>query len=1052
MTRWREDATRDCWGTFIYLRDLASDETWSVAYQPTLRPTKGYEAIFAQARAEFRHRQDDIEVYTQLSVSPEDDVELRRVTLKNHSGSVREIELTSYAEVVLAPQAADEAHPAFSNLFVQTDFIPASSAILCTRRARSEEEAPPWLFHLLAGRGGKQSDVSCETDRFEFIGRTGTPERPAALARQGPLSNSHGPVLDPIVSLRRSVRLEPEESAVVDFVTGVTGSRAATEALVEKYRHTRMTDRALDLSWTHNQIVLRQLNANESEAQTYARLAGAIIYADPARRAAPEVLSGNLRGQSSLWSYGISGDKPVVLLRITNAERIEIVRQLLQAHAYWRAKGLSVDLVILNEDVSVYRQSLQDRITDLVSAGSEAQLLDKPGGIFVRRIEQIPNEDRILLQSIARIVLEDERGSLGEQLEQRRVLDPIVSALRPSRSPRADAPPPMPERDLIFPNGLGGFTRDGHEYVITLREKNVTPAPWINVLANPAFGTVISESGSAYTWSENAHEFRLTPWHNDPVQDTFGEAFYLRDEETGQFWSPMPGPTRGGTPYVVRHGFGYSVFEHSEFGISSEVWVYVAMDAPVKLTVFRLRNISGEARRISVTGYWEWVMGDLRRKSLLNVRTEVDLKTGALLARNFYNTEFPGRIAFIDVNETQRSLTGDRKEFLGRNGTLAQPIAMKRSRLSGRTGSGLDPCGAIQVTFDLAEGQEIETRFRLGVGRNLGEVQDLVGRFRRAGADQETRAVVHEFWNRTLGAVNVDTPDPAVNVMANGWLLYQTLACRLWGRTGFYQSGGAYGFRDQLQDVMALVHAEPALTREHLLRAAAHQFREGDVQHWWHPPADRGVRTHFSDDYLWLPYATCRYVASVADTGVLDESIHFLDARPVMPEEESYYDLPAISPRVGHPLRALRARDRARLALRRARLAADGLRRLERRHESRRPRGQRRERLARVFPLRCPDAIRRPGARAGGRRFCRQVSRRGGQAPAQRSSNTPGTGRGIGGPISITASHSAQQRIRNARSIRSRKAGRLLAARANQNVQAKRCARLTLDLLGETHG
>ncbi|MDQ3314378.1 MAG: hypothetical protein M3505_07080, partial [Verrucomicrobiota bacterium] len=427
--------------------------------------------------------------------------------------------------------------------------------------------------------------------------------------------------------------------------------------------------------------------------------------------------------------------------------------------------------------------------------------------------------------------------------------------------------------------------------------------------ANPSFGTVVSESGAAYTWAENAHEFRLTPWQNDPVQDSAGEAFYIRDEETGQVWSPTPWPARGATPYVIRHGFGYTVFEHYEEGIVSEMWVYVAMDAPVKLTNFKLRNVSGGPRRLSVTGYCEWVLGDLRHKTLLNVQTEVDLKTGALLARNFYNIEFPDRIVFLDVNEPSRTLTGNRNEFLGRNGNVSQPAALKRARLSGKVGAGLDPCGAVQVAFDLAGGQERETSFRLGVGRNSGEVQQLIQRFRRADASAVALDGVHQFWNRTLGAVNVDTPDPAVNVMANGWLLYQTLSCRLWGRTGFYQSGGAYGFRDQLQDVMALVHAEPALTREHLLRAAMHQFREGDVQHWWHPPAGRGVRTHFSDDYLWLPYVTCRYVSSVADTGVLDEQIPFLEARLVMPEEEAYYDLPNRSQESGplyeHCVRAI---------------------------------------------------------------------------------------------------------------------------------------------------
>jgi cyclic beta-1,2-glucan synthetase len=892
LTRWREDATCDYWGVFLYLRDATTGEFWSAAYQPTLRATKNYEAIFTQARAEFRQRHGNLEIHTELSVSPEDDVELRRVTLTNHSSATRTIELTSYAEVVLATQTADEVHPTFSNLFVQSEFVPDSSAILCTRRARTPDEKPPWLLHLLVGQGGAHGETSCETDRARFVGRDGNLVNPAAMQKVAPLSNTAGSVLDPIISLRRTVTLQPDEIAILDFVIGAAENRKTVNALVEKYQHFRMADRAFDLAWTHSQVILRQLNATEAEAQLYARLAGAIIYADPARRATSGILLENRRGQSALWAYGISGDAPLVLLRVTDLEKIELVRQLIMAHSYWRAKGLTVELVILNEDVSVYRQNLQDQITSLVSAGSEAQMLDKPGGIFVRRLEQIPNDDRVLLQAAARIVLDDEHGSLLEQLEHRSVLEPPIPAFNAKRAPRIETPSPPPQRDVIFHNGLGGFTPDGHEYVITLSPGQVTPAPWVNVLANPSFGTVVSENGGAYTWFENAHEFRLTPWFNDPVRDLTGEAFYIRDEETGEVWSPTPGPARGASAYVVRHGFGYTVFEHAEHGIVSELWIYVAMDVPVKLAVCKLRNISGGHRRLSVTGYCEWVLGDLRHKTLLNVQTDVDLKSGALLARNFYNTEFPDRIVFLDVSEPTRTLTGDRKEFLGRNGTLAQPAALKRARLSGKAGAGLDPCGAMQIAFDLADGQEREITFRLGAGRSIAEVHDFIFRFRRADANRVALAAMHEFWNRTLGAINVDTPDPAVNTMANGWLLYQTLGCRLWGRTGFYQSGGAYGFRDQLQDVMALVHAEPALTREHLLRAAAHQFREGDVQHWWHPPVDRGVRTHFSDDYLWLPYATCRYVSCVGDMGVLDEQVPFLDARPVMPEEESYYDLP----------------------------------------------------------------------------------------------------------------------------------------------------------------
>jgi cyclic beta-1,2-glucan synthetase len=892
VTRWREDATRDCWGTFIYLRDVATGEFWSAAPQPCGCATKRCEAIFTQARAEFRQHHAGLEIHTEISVSPEDDVELRRVTLINHSHARRVIELTTYAEIVLALPAADASHPAFSNLFVQTEFWRPRPAVLCTRRPRSEEEKPPWLVNFMVGQGGEQGEVSCETDRGKFIGRGRTLAEPAALQSSSPLSNTTGSVLDPISSLRRTVTLKPHETARMDLIMGMAESRDAGLALVEKYYNPRMADRALDLAWTHGQVTLRHLNASEADAQLYARLAGGLIYANPARRATASVLLNNRRGQSGLWGYGISGDAPIVLLRISDPARVELVQQLLQAHSYWRMKGLPVDLVILNEDASAYHQPLQDQIFRLIASGIEAQMLDKPGGIFVRRLEQLSSEDRVLLQSVARLVLADENGTLAEQLERPGLPEPKIPLLVPVRAPARDSPKPLPQPDLIFNNGLGGFTRDGREYIITLSADQVTPAPWVNVLANPYFGTVVSESGSAYTWVENCHEFRLTPWNNDPVTDATGEAFYVRDEQTGQFWSPTSLPTGGATPYVIRHGFGYSVFEHTEHGIASELTVYVAMDAPVKFAVLKLRNISGRPRRLSVTGYWEWVLGELRQKSLLHVQTEADPKTGALLARNPFNTEFGERIAFVDVSDSMRTFTGDRREFLGPNASLSNPAALKRTRLSGRTGAGLDPCGAVQVIFDLSAGQQRETCFRLGVGRTVAEVQTLIRRFRPAEASRGALEGVWQYWNRTLGAVQVETPDPSVNVLANGWLLYQTLSSRLWGRTGFYQSGGAFGFRDQLQDVMALVHAEPVLAREHLLRAAAHQFREGDVQHWWHPPGGRGVRTHFSDDYLWLAYATCRYVACVADTGVLDEPIAFLEGRPLKAEEESYFDLP----------------------------------------------------------------------------------------------------------------------------------------------------------------
>ncbi len=899
VTRWREDATRDPWGTFCYLRDMASGACWSTAYQPTLQSPDSYEAIFSEGRAEFRRRDHEIESYTEIVVSPEDDIELRRVRIRNRSRTRRIIEITSYAEVVLATPAADALHPAFSNLFVQTELLHPQPAILCTRRPRSRDEHAPWMLHLMVVRGADCGAASYETDRMRFIGRGRTAAAPQALSLDAALSGSAGSVLDPMVAIRYRITLDPEQTATVDLVSGIGDTREAAVSLVAKYQDQRLADRVFDLAWTHSQVVLRQLNATQSDAQLYGHLASSILYTNATLRAEASVLVQNRRGQSGLWGHAVSGDVPIVLLQIADPVNIALVQQLVQAHAYWRLKGLTVDLVIWNEDRAGYRQQLHEQILGLIAAGVEAQVMDRPGGIFIRPADQISSEDRILFQTVARAILSDSRGTLAEQLGRRGPLEQAVARLRPTRDYRPGLPSAtgVPRGTLIFDNGLGGFTPDGREYVITTATGQATPAPWANVLANPRFGTVISESGMAYTWSENAHAFRLTPWHNDPVSDAGGEIFYLRDEESGHFWSPTPLPAGGATPYVSRHGFGYSVFEHTEDGIHSELWVYVAVDAPIKFSVLKVRNASGQPRRLSATGYVEWVLGDLRPKSALHLMTEIDPTSGALFARNPYNTEFADRVAFFDVDDSTYTVSGDRTEFLGRNGTLGNPAAMHRVRLSGKVGAALDACAAIQVNFELATGQEREIIFRLGVAgrRGADDASTLVHRCRGAAAARTGLEAVWRHWAHTLGAVQVETPDEALNVLTNGWLVYQILACRLWARSGYYQSGGAFGFRDQLQDLMALIHTKPHLLREHLLCCASRQFREGDVQHWWHPPAGRGVRTHCSDDYLWLPLATCRYVLGSGDTGVLDEPVHFLEGRLVNAEDDSYYDLPGRS-------------------------------------------------------------------------------------------------------------------------------------------------------------
>ncbi len=913
VTRWREDATTGAWGTFIYLRDRDSGHYWSTAHQPTLRRADHYEAIFVQARAEYRRLDQAIEAHTEISVSPEDDVEIRRVTLTNQSSRRRHIEVTSYAEVVLAPLNADLAHRAFSNLFVQSEILPERQAILCTRRPRMPGEQVPWMFHLLAAPGAQTDEPSYETDRARFIGRGRTVANPLVLdngEHSSSLSNTAGPVLDPIVAIRRMLTLSPDESASVQIISGVADTREAALALLDKYCDRHFVERAFEMAWFQSEEVLRHLNASEADAQVFGRLANSVIYGNPLRRAAPDVIARNRLGQSGLWRFAISGDLPIILLTIGDLNRIDLVKQVLQAHAYWRMKGVSADLVILNEDFSGYRAQLHDQIMGLINAGPEAQVADKPGGVFVRRAEELSEDERVLLQTVARIVFSDTAQTLIEQVERRVSAKRKSDLLEPVRQAVVEAAYPLASRERIFVNGLGGFTPDGHEYVITLEPGQTTPAPWVNVIASPHIGTVVSESGSAYTWVENAHEFRLTTWHNDPLCDSSGEALYIRDEETGAFWSPTPLPARGTSGYVCRHGFGYSVFEHYEAGIASELFTYVAMDAPVKFVVVKLRNSSTQTRSLSLTGYWELVLGEWRHTNLMHIVTEMDAHSGALFAHNAFGRECRNRVVFAHVSERERSVCGNRAEFIGPNGSLTRPAAMRRRRLSGRTGAAFDPCAALQTRIELASGQEREIVFIFGAAATADEARRFVQRFGGQEKAREALEAVWEHWNRTLGAVNVDTPDPALNVLANGWLIYQTLSCRLWGRSGYYQSGGAYGFRDQLQDTMALVHTTPWLAREQLLRHAGRQFIKGDVQHWWHPPDGQGVRTRFSDDYLWLPYATCRYVCTTGDTGVLDEPIHFLEGRELHADEEAYYDHPQRSTEAAslyeHCVRAIR--------------------------------------------------------------------------------------------------------------------------------------------------
>jgi cyclic beta-1,2-glucan synthetase len=914
VTRWRGDRTSDATGQFCYVRDLETYHVWSAGHQPVCRAAESYQVVFSIDKAEIRRTDHKIETVLEVVVSPEKNVEVRRVTLTNHSRGARKLELTSYAEVVLGTQAADLAHPAFHKLFLETEWVEGHSALLCRRRPRAADQKPLWAVHVLASEGGRQGPVQYETDRARFLGRRRMPCHPAACDRDaGRLSGTVGPVLDPIFSLRQTVMLRPGESYTAAFSTAVAESRDEALALTDEFRIMSAVTRAFDLAWAHSRVELRHMGISVEDAQLFQRLAGYVLFPTPGLRADPNIIAANSLGQPALWRHAISGDNPIVLVRLDDIRQLPLARQAMLAHSYWRAKGLTADLVFLNEAASVYRDDLHDQLVAAHTADPQATP-EKPGGIFIRKATHLAEPDRNLLLAVAHVILSGDKGPLANQMDilERRASLPhrLHAGGLTEGKPTSPEPGPPAPKDLSFGNGTGGFTPDGREYVIAqTRVGNAPPAPWTNVIANANFGFLVTDGGGGYTWAGNSQMNRLTPWANDPVSDPPGEAIYLRDEATGEVWSPTPLPAGGLTAVTVRHGQGYTVFEQRHNDLDVTLRVSAAADDPVKFLRLTVRNRGPAPRQLSATFFAEWVLGVVREQTALHVVTEVDPNTGALFARNAYHTDFGGEIAFAHINTQPRTLTGDRGEFLGRSGSHALPAALKRVELSGRVGAALDPGAALQTKFELAAGEEKVVLFLLGQAGDRVTASRLVQRYQDLAAADAAHAAACRRWDDFLTTVQVRTPSPALDLLMNRWLLAQVLACRFWGRSAFYQSGGAFGFRDQLQDSMALVYAMPGEARAHLLRAASRQFEEGDVQHWWHPPAGRGVRTRFSDDFLWLPFAAAHYVAVTGDDAVLNETTSFLHAPPLAEGQDESYGLPGAGGNVAslyeHCVRAL---------------------------------------------------------------------------------------------------------------------------------------------------
>jgi len=896
ITRWRSDGTQDSWGTFCYIHEEDSDRVWSNTYQPTRGQVEACSASFALDRAMYRRTDNGIDAETEVVVSPEDDVEIRRITLINRSVRTRRLTLTSYIELSMAPHRVDLQHPAFNKLFIQTEAVPKQHALLACRRPRSVADTPFFVAHRLTLDRVEEAPLRFETDRRLFIGRGRTLESPMGVFREP--SGTQGFVLDPILSLCQGLSLGPGERVRVSVILAAGESRQKVLSLMDAYADPYSIDRAIDFAWASAQLRLRLLRIQPDDARRYQEIAGHLLFPNQLLRPPTERIEENHKGQAGLWPYGISGDLPIILVSIGEARDIGLVRQMLRAHAYWRMHGMGADLVILNEEASGYEQPLREQLQGLITAHTTGTGKEQPGGIFLCAAAQIPEEDLSLLMAAARVVLVAARGTLPQQLGVTAEAPELPEFLARKRAPR-DPSASLAFLELPYFNSLGGFTPDGREYAIYLGPDTHTPAPWVNVIANPSFGTIVSETGSGFTWYGNSQRNRLTAWSNDPVMDAPPEALYIRDEETGVSWTPTPSPIREGNAYRARHGAGYTVFEHNSHGIEQDLTVFVPVDEdggePIKLQRLRLKNDSSRPRTLSVTYYVEWTLGENRESSQSHVITRWDDEVQALIARNPYHLEYGNRVAFATMTPPPQTFSGDRAFFLGRNRSPGYPAAMERIGLPPRTGAGLDPCAAVQILLSIAPGERAEVSCLLGQAGTIEEAHALVLRYRSGSAIETSLERSREWWDHLLGTIEVHTPELAADFLINRWLLYQSLSCRLWGRSAVYQSGGAFGFRDQLQDVMALLYAHPGLAREHILLAASRQFTEGDVQHWWHPPSGAGIRSRSSDDLLWLAHVVAQYVKITGDKSILEIDVPFLSSPLLEGDQHEIFSTPEVA-------------------------------------------------------------------------------------------------------------------------------------------------------------
>ena len=924
LTRHKESKVLNNYGSYIYIKDTKLNKTWSATYQPTLVEPDEYEAIFNHDKVEFRRKNFQISTLLESTISADENVQIKRLTVNNHDSEPRTLEFASYGEVTLASAKADMAHPAFSNLFVETEYLEEFDAILFSRRKRSSSETQHYLFHLFTA-GVVFAPISADSSKFSFIGRGRNRENPIGLSKSS--TGKFGTVLDPIFSLKNLVELNPNSSQEMYFITGYCNSRNEAINLIKKYKEISYINRSFELAWSHADIELRNLNFSPSTLNVVNSILLGLSNNIAEYRAPAEILKKANSPINTLWRLGISGDEPIVLLKLNDENPKNYLEELITAQEYLRIRGIIFDLVVLTESHGGYQQTFEDEIDFTIKTSPARDRLDRTGGVFVRSILNLSDQEIVLLNSIARIVISSGKETLknilkiDNKIRHQRINLP---AFTPIERVRKVKPSLVSGR---YTNGLGSFSEDGSQYTIHTSPDNLPPRPWSNVVANKNFGFLITETGAGYTWSDNSREYRLTTWSNDPVSDPHSELIYIRECETNNFWNPTAGPVKDNNEVIVNHTQGYSSFSTVNQSIQSELSVSIDPHKNLKVYTLNLTNNDSKSKDLEVYFYIDPVLGVTKLETYRNLISNFDADQKIISFRNPLSIEFSHKISFIGSNYEISSFTTSKEEFIGANGSLSFPLAFKNAllnkgflsdinkvknsiQLSNKIGTGYDQAGILQVKVSLKAGSSESVSFFLGCENNLDDINNQLSSTKSDNYLQNISKVSSDYWDGFLNKIEVNTPNTRFNILVNNWLLYQSYCCRMLARTGFYQSSGALGFRDQLQDSLSMLLVQPEITREQILLNCSRQFIEGDVQHWWHPPSGRGIRARITDNYIWLPYAVSQYIKITGDYSILNEKVNFLTGPKPDSTQHDLYFTPNVSNEQGtvleHCLRSLR--------------------------------------------------------------------------------------------------------------------------------------------------